>query len=125
MDQASDVLRMTRTRQVGGQGDVGVREFVFRAMQDGNQVDHHIMTLHQGLQLFGVIYIGLHHGHAGHHLDVARGQAARGHRHLVVLQAQARAHVAAYKAAAAEDENFLGRKRLHKSDCSAKPLDFW
>jgi len=89
MNQASDVLRMTRARQVGGQGDVGLGEFVFRAMQNSDEVDHHIMTVHQALELLSVMYIGLHHGHAGHHLNVACRQAARGHRDLVMLQAQA------------------------------------
>jgi hypothetical protein len=40
-------------------------------------------------------------------MDMACGQTARGHGHLVVLQAQARAHMLAYEAAATEDQNFL------------------
>ena len=107
MDQASDVLRMTRTRQVGWQGDVGLGEFVFRAVQDGDEVDHHIVAMYQGLQLLGIVHVGLHHGHTGHHLDVAGGQASCRYRHLVMLQTQARAHMAADKAAAAQDKNFL------------------
>ncbi len=104
---------------------MGMGELFFCAVQDGNQVDHHIVAMQQSLQLFGVMHIGLHHGHAGHHLDVACRQTTGGHGYLVVLQAEARAHMAAHKAATTEDENFLWRKRLHESDCSAKPLDFW
>jgi hypothetical protein len=33
--------------------------------------------------------------------------------------------MATHKAGATENQNFLRRERLHKSHCSAKPLDFW
>ena len=72
MDQTCDVFCMTGTRQIGRQGDVGLIELSFRAMQDGDEVDHHIMAMHQSLQLLGVMHIGLHHTHAGHHLNLAR-----------------------------------------------------
>jgi hypothetical protein len=61
-------------------------ELFFRAMQDGDEVDHHIVAADQGLQLFSVVHVGLYHRYARHHLNMASRQAARGHRHLVVLQ---------------------------------------
>jgi ferredoxin len=59
--------------------------------------------MHKGLQLFGIVHIGLHYGHAGHHLYLACWQAACGDCHLMVLQAEAGTHMAADKATTAED----------------------
>ena len=61
VNQARDIFSVAGPRQVGRQGDVRVSEFFFCPVQDGDEVDHHIVAMHQGLQLFGVVHIGLHH----------------------------------------------------------------
>ena len=80
----------------------------FVAVQDGHQIDHRVLPLHEAQQLARVVHVGLDHRHArqGKH-GGGLGRLARGHRDVPAAPLQLLADVAADKAGAAEHEDLL------------------
>jgi hypothetical protein len=88
------------------------------AMQDGHQIDHRIVATHQGLQLLGVVHIGLNDFNARQHLHAARRQTTGGHGDAVMQAAQRLADMATDEARATEDKNFLRGSGVHPHNVS-------
>ena len=85
---------------------MGALERVFGAVQDGDQVDHCVVPVHQPHELHGVVHVGLDHGHAGQVLNSGRlDGAARGHRDAPTLAVQLFANVAADKTGTTQNED--------------------
>jgi hypothetical protein len=49
---------------------MGVLKGRSAAVQDGHQIDHCVMPVHELLQLGGVVNVGFHHGQAGQALHL-------------------------------------------------------
>ena len=99
MHQSFDAGSQTRFGQQRGQLHMGFVKLRFAAMQDGNQINHRIMSGQQGGQLRGVVYIGLNHRHHGQHLHRTRWQATCGHCGVNACAVQSLAHMATHKTA--------------------------
>ena len=68
MHQTLHALVNAGLRQAAGQHHMHLFKGGTVAMQDGDKVDHRVMTAHQCGQLHGVVHIGLHHRHHRQHL---------------------------------------------------------
>ena len=78
------------------------------ALQDGHQVDHRVVALHQRLQRRRVMDVGLQNGERGQHGDgVGVGPLARRHRDLAAGADELFTDMAADKAGTAQNEDFF------------------
>ena len=94
----------TGPRQFLRQREMGFVEVRLRAMQDGDQINHRILTRHRLRQGRFVVHTQLQHGHGGQRLQVAGvGAAACGHSHMPALAHQFFAHMGTDKARTAEN----------------------
>ena len=91
-------------------GQLHMRAFKLRlgAVQNRDQIDHRVVSGHQGGQLASVVHIGLQHVDQRQHLQVlCVATATRGHGDAALQLCQLFTHMAADKPGAAQDENFF------------------
>ena len=87
--------------------NMGVLKRFSAAVQDGHQIDHHILVLNQGLEHFFIVHIGLHHVHKGQRLNASGGQSTRRYGDTVLKTVQGFTQVVPHKAGTTENEYFF------------------